>query len=713
MTVTQTLFMQEPGDATAININDVNQGWIGDCYVCAPIAALALQRPDYIRDMIRDNGDGTQSVRLYLGPHYSDSMLTAQFTKAADYSAWITVHDTDLGNGMNTDNGGLLIVNGLQEIWPQVIENAIAQVNGGYQNISNGGSPFDIMQQLTGAATSDAIIGLKYNRAAVQPTTAQLQASLDAKNMVTFYTMETGGYSLVSNHVYTLTSIDTENGVDYAHFRNPWGYKNPEAVPVSKLGDVFAGVNVGTVPLSAATPNPNSSISQPVSRPTGVTTINTGIVLPAPAPAPGPVPLPAPTPSPVPTPAPVTPEPAPTPPPAPAPVPAPVPTGNSTLMLSISEDAWQGDALYLLEVDGQQVGGVMTASAAHSAGQTQAIAVDTPLSPGQHTIGVTFLNDAYAGTPITDRNLYLDAATLNGESVSGSMIAMLSQGTYRFDVTVPGGTPTPVPAPPPPPVPPPAPTPVPPPAPTPAPTPVPAPMPVPAPNQNTTLFLNISQDAWDGDALYVVEVDGQQIGGLMTASASHSAGQTQSIAIDATLSPGQHTVGVTFLNDAYGGTPTTDRNFYLDGATINGQTVAGSSHALFGQGTARFDVTAPGGVTPPPSQGSLTLTMSEDAWQGDAQFTVAIDGQQQGGVMAVSASHGAGQTQAVSFNPVLAAGSHTVAINFLNDAYGGSPATDRNLYLDDASTNGAAIPGATIAMLGQGTYSFTFMLPQA
>ena len=260
MSVAQTLFMQEPGDVSAISINDVNQGWLGDCFVCAPIAALALQRPDYIQSMIRDNGNGTQSVRLYLDPSYFYNVLAPRFTVAADNSTWITVHDSDLGPGMNTNNGGQLIVNGVQEIWPQVIENAISQVVGGYNVLNYGGSAAPIMRYLTGASAIETYISPTWGGNA-QPTTAQLRADLVSKDMVTFFTGAPNGYSLQYNHEYTLTSVDTVNGVDYAHFRNPWGYGDPQPVPVSDLGNAFVGMDVGTVPLlstilNSAVPNP-------------------------------------------------------------------------------------------------------------------------------------------------------------------------------------------------------------------------------------------------------------------------------------------------------------------------------------------------------------------------------------------------------------------------------------------------------------------------
>lgn len=186
--------------------------------------------------------------------------------------------------------------------------------------------------------------------------------------------------------------------------------------------------------------------------------------------------------------------------------------------------------------------------------------------------------------------------------------------------------------------------------------------------------------------------------------------------MNTTLTPGAHTVGVTFLNDAYGGSAATDRNLYVDNATLNGQTISGSTLALLGQGLASFNLTPPATTTsslpiPAPASAGLVLDISEDAWNGNALYTISIDGQQQGGIRAASAAHAAGQTQAVSLNPVLAAGNHAVALTFLNDAYGGSASTDRNLYLDKATLNGSTIPGSTIAMPGQGTVAFNLLIP--
>ena len=46
-------------------------------------------------------------------------------------------------------------------------------------------------------------------------------------------------------------------------------------------------------------------------------------------------------------------------------------SGSDTLVLSISEDAYKGDAQFTVSVDGKQLGGTFTATALHASGASQ------------------------------------------------------------------------------------------------------------------------------------------------------------------------------------------------------------------------------------------------------------------------------------------------------------------------------------------------------
>jgi hypothetical protein len=358
--------------------------------------------------------------------------------------------------------------------------------------------------------------------------------------------------------------------------------------------------------------------------------------------------------------------------------PTPPPPSGSGLTLHVSGDAWQGDPEFVVLADGVQVGGPYDVSASHSAGQWQDVTVAGDFSHAQE-IDVKFINDAYGGTASTDRNLYVDSLTVNGQTYQGEAATnnasagyastdphaaeLLTNGTLAFNVSTPPATPP----------------------------------------SGTGLTLHVSGDAWQGDPDFIVLVDGKQVGGTYDVSASHSAGQWQDVTIAGDFSQAQE-VDVKFVNDAWGGTASTDRNLYVDSLTVNGQTYQGEAainsgtaglassdpHAaeLYTNGTLAFNV-----ASQPTSGAGLTLHVSGDAWQGDPEFIVLVDGKQVGGTYDVSASHSAGQWQNVSV-----AGDFSQAkeidVQFVNDAWGGTASTDRNLYVDTLTVNGLVYQSA-------------------
>lgn len=222
---------------------------------------------------------------------------------------------------------------------------------------------------------------------------------------------------------------------------------------------------------------------------------------------------------------------------------------------------------------------------------------------------------------------------------------------------------------------------------------------------SNSLALRVSEDAWQGDAQFTVSVDGTQVGGTYTASALHGSGLSQAILLPGTWSGGVHMVGVAFINDAYGGTATTDRNLYVDAVAFGGLTQADSKAALYCNSTVSRSV---GGGTAasaePPDR--LTLQLSEDAWQGDAMFTLSIDGRQAMAPTAVVALHGSGQTQAVTVSGAFGAGPHVVGVSFVNDAWGGTAASDRNLYVNGIDINGTAVGNSATALMSNGSHQY-------
>jgi Ca2+-binding RTX toxin-like protein len=112
-----------------------------------------------------------------------------------------------------------------------------------------------------------------------------------------------------------------------------------------------------------------------------------------------------------------------------------------------------------------------------------------------------------------------------------------------------------------------------------------------------TLVLKVNQDFWNGAAQYVLSVNGTQIGGTLTASALHSTGLADTITLKGNWGDSL-SLGVRFLNDAFGGSADKDRNLYVSSASLNGtETALGWEFGGNGTKTTAISVAPP----PPPA----------------------------------------------------------------------------------------------------------------
>ena len=338
-------------------------------------------------------------------------------------------------------------------------------------------------------------------------------------------------------------------------------------------------------------------------------------------------------------------------------------TGLDAIDIKMSEDAYQGDGQFTISVDGTQIGGTQTVQAYHALGQKQDFLVEGNWGAGSHTVAVNFLNDLYGGGPLQDRNIYVDSATYDLAPTDASL-ALFSNGQQTFQASV-----------------------------------------------SDTLVLQMAEDAWQGDAQFTVSVDGAQVGGIQTATASHAVDESQAFTFGGNWGSGLHTVSVDFLNDAYGGSAAQDRNLYVSNASFDGTTLAGASLALLDGGSQTLVV---GTFVPTTVVGSgadtIDLQMSEDAFKGDCQFTISVDGIQIGGTQTVQALHALGQDQAFLVQGTWSTDKHTVAVNFLNDLYEGGPLQDRNIYVDSATYDGVAVTAANLDLLADGAQTFQVSL---
>jgi hypothetical protein len=233
-TPTDTLYVPEPGDPSGISIDNINQGQIGDCFLLSSIGELALFHPASITDMIHVNANGTETVTL----HEASSGTLPGFGTTSFDSVNVTVTNSFPGDAVN-NGADQAVYGGYKAIWPQVLEKAVATLDGGYNAISGGGSPVIAMEELTGhPATYISPSAL---------TLANLDSFVAAGDLIALDTSAAPGlpFDLVSDHAYMFEGVTLQGGVPMVTLGNPWGYDQPPAIPLSELPRGFVEVDIG------------------------------------------------------------------------------------------------------------------------------------------------------------------------------------------------------------------------------------------------------------------------------------------------------------------------------------------------------------------------------------------------------------------------------------------------------------------------------------
>jgi hypothetical protein len=219
----QTLYLTEAGTAAPISVVDIHQGQLGDCYLLSPIGELALFHPTAISNMIHNNGNGTETVTLYVDKNGRMPSFGSSAFKAVSVTVNNAFSAACVNNGATQD-----VVGNQKEIWPQVIEKAAATLAGGYNAIAYGGYPVLAMEQLTGRTAS-------YLSPAALSLSA-LQSYIAAGDLITMDTGRSGlGYGLVSSHCYMFSNIVGSGSSAAVQLLNPWGTAQPAAIPLSRL----------------------------------------------------------------------------------------------------------------------------------------------------------------------------------------------------------------------------------------------------------------------------------------------------------------------------------------------------------------------------------------------------------------------------------------------------------------------------------------------
>jgi hypothetical protein len=304
-------------------------------------------------------------------------------------------------------------------------------------------------------------------------------------------------------------------------------------------------------------------------------------------------------------------------------------TGADTLVLNVSEIAKSGkDAQFTVSVDGTQIGGVETVTAAEVAGASQDITLTGNFGSGPHKVAISYLDGFTGNQADYGRTLYLNAITFDNAT-------QFADGEFAYDTTA---TYT-----------------------------VQAPTPAVASNVGAvdTLVLSLSETAMNGqNAEFLVSVDGQITGDVQTVTASHAAGASQTITLTGDFGSGSHVVTIDFVNGFAGNPLDQGRMLYVNAITLDGLTTTENASQAY-VGSQSYQVTAGSQttpVTPPPTGTTLpSVSISSQALTSDTGASATDDITSNGAVTLVGTVSGASGTTVVVYNATTALGAATVS----------------------------------------------------
>jgi len=221
-----------------ISPGDVGQGELGDCYLLSAMAAIARANPDAIKNLIKNNGDGTYDVTIYedkgwFSKKYQPRVVTvsATFPTAGEQQAYAQPTKTIEGNA---------------EIWPLLIEKAYAVAHGGYNKIV-GGWGSQAMETLSGKISEKKRTG---SFSSPDDLGKQVKEWLDKGQAVTaasehFFlpwkkrAQKKAG--VIGGHEYSVISVDLS--AKTVNLQNPWGFQHLMDFPLADFQKHFDNVS--------------------------------------------------------------------------------------------------------------------------------------------------------------------------------------------------------------------------------------------------------------------------------------------------------------------------------------------------------------------------------------------------------------------------------------------------------------------------------------
>lgn len=263
------LFVRGAGDNGEVELNDIKQGYIGDCYLMAALGSIARLRPELIKRMITEVRDAQGAVVAYKVTLYKDGQRVEVMVDAKGFPrTWtkdIEGEPTEVGFHANVT--GDRTADGADEIWTLIIEKAYATLYGGYKKIGHGGSPSEAMTTLLGNPSSvkapneysfeDLKRDVEQGRPVVLGTVpAAFRINIFGQEIELWdydeIKSKLDGLGLKERHAYVVIDAREINGQKFVTLYNPWGTDHPRTdLSYEKAKELFGHVYVGTLPAES------------------------------------------------------------------------------------------------------------------------------------------------------------------------------------------------------------------------------------------------------------------------------------------------------------------------------------------------------------------------------------------------------------------------------------------------------------------------------
>ncbi len=243
-------FVKGEGDAADIDPNDVKQGSLGDCYLLGGMAAVSRANPEHIRKLIKDNGDGTYDVTLYIKDNAWSSKGTAKV---------VTVDSKfpsgDKGLSAKYSKAGDKGPKG-PELWCMLIEKAWAVHKGTYTGIEGGKVNDDgkfagaiaLLTNLREGYYTPASIGDKQLAQMIADALSQKKpVACDSKNLdkePPDLKAAADAAGVVGNHAYAPKSVDL--AAMTIELQNPWGSSHVSGLKIADFKRFYRGLRIGS-----------------------------------------------------------------------------------------------------------------------------------------------------------------------------------------------------------------------------------------------------------------------------------------------------------------------------------------------------------------------------------------------------------------------------------------------------------------------------------